>query len=76
MGKIIRIIEINNRIEADLLSKIFENDNIPYYIKTIEETAHDGIYELQKGFGFIEAPEEYAKKIKVIVNEFRDNKGI
>lgn len=72
MQKIKRIAELKNAAEADLLSGILNEEDIPHYIKTTSELAYDGLFEIQQGWGFIEAPESYEKQILELIEEFRN----
>ena len=71
MHKIKRIAGLNNAAEADLVSGILEEEEIPHFIKPVSEKAYDGLFEIQQGWGFIEAPEAYEKQILEILENFR-----
>lgn len=75
MEKIIKIIDIDNEMNARLLSEILTEKNIPHNLKTYNVIGLDGIFASQHGWGFIEAFEEYSGEIKSIYNDlFNDKK--
>jgi hypothetical protein len=74
MSKLIKIIDIKNNSEASILEGILKNENIPFIIKSYHDTAYDGIFQTQYGFGFILAPEEYKDIIIQIYHELSAKK--
>ncbi|MEZ4550106.1 MAG: hypothetical protein R2860_07325 [Desulfobacterales bacterium] len=42
---------IDNAIEAQLVSSILTEQEIPHQIISHHDTAYDGLYQLQKGWG-------------------------
>ena len=60
------ILILENEIEAQLLDSILTERNIPHLITTYHDSVYDGIYQAQKGWGHIDAPEEYKEEIMEI----------
>jgi hypothetical protein len=60
------ILVLENEIEAQLLDSILTERDIPHFIKTYHDSAYDGIYQSQKGWGRLESPEEYKQEIMEI----------
>jgi len=58
-----RILEIQNEVEAGLLEKVLDEREIPNQIKSNHDTAYDGIFQLQLGWGYLLAPQEYKEEI-------------
>ena len=58
-----KIVELKNQVEASLLHSLMEENDIPHNIKTYRDPAYDGIWQVQYGWGFVEAPLEYKAKI-------------
>ncbi len=69
--KIVRIVTLENEIEARLISELLNNKGIPHALRSFYDSALDGIYQLQKGWGYIEAPERFTREIKLLVNSLR-----
>jgi hypothetical protein len=69
MARYRKILTIENQVEAGLLQKILDERNIPYVLKSYYDSALDGLYQTQKGWGHIEAPEEYEEEILKIYGD-------
>ena len=58
-----KILVLNNEIEANLMKVELEQKNIPFIIRSYHDSAYDGLFQMQKGWGIIKAPEEFELKI-------------
>jgi hypothetical protein len=74
MSKIIKIAELNNSIQASLLANMLKNRGIPHYVRTYYDSAYDGLFLVQKGWGYIEAPEEYKEEILQVYDDLLKGK--
>ncbi len=74
MEKYEKILLINNEIEAQILTSILEEENIPYLLKSYHDSAYDGIFQIQKGWGCIEAPSDCKNRILEIYQEIIDGR--
>lgn len=63
MDRNIKIVVLKNEIEANIMGTILKERNIPHILISYYDSAYDGIFQLQKGWGHIEAPQEYKSKI-------------
>ncbi len=61
-----KILVLNNEIEANLMKVELEQKNIPFIIRSYHDSAYDGLFQMQKGWGIIKAPEEFEDQIKEI----------
>jgi len=61
-----KIVVLENEIEAQLMDSILTERQIPHRMKSYHDTAYDGIFQAQKGWGIVEAPESYRDEIKAI----------
>ncbi len=57
------VIHFTNEIEAQILGDILNDEKIPYRIRSFHDSAYDGIFQMQKGWGQLEAPESYRNRI-------------
>ncbi|MGQ9638379.1 MAG: hypothetical protein ACUVWV_10615 [Thermodesulfobacteriota bacterium] len=64
-----KILVLNNEIEARLLSSILNERNIPHRLKSYYDSAYDGIFQLQKGWGIVLAPPEFQEEIEAIYKD-------
>lgn len=75
MDPFIKIATIGNLIEAQVLASVLEQRAIPHRIRSFHDTAYDGLFQFQKGWGEIYAPVEYRADILQIL-ESADNEGL
>jgi hypothetical protein len=66
-----KVATLENEIEAGLLDSILNERNIPHLIASYYDTAYDGLYQTQKGWGYISAPGAYLEEIREIVSIMR-----
>jgi hypothetical protein len=66
-----RIAILDNEIEAQLLESILKERGIPHLLRSYHDTAFDGLYQTQKGWGYIASPDEYSEEIKEILTDLR-----
>jgi hypothetical protein len=62
---------IDNAIEAQLVTSILKERNIPHQMRSHHDTAYDGLYQSQKGWGDLRAPHGRQTEIKQILDEIR-----
>jgi hypothetical protein len=62
---------LESQIEAQLLDSILNERGIPHHIKSFHDTAYDGIYQVQKGWGQISAPASCSGEIQEILSDIR-----
>jgi len=74
MIKYQKIITLENEIEARLLSSILDQENIPYLLKSYHDSAYGGLWQMQKGWGYIEAPENFKGKIISVYQGIKEKK--
>lgn len=59
-----------NAFEADRLRAALEAEGIPVLVRTFLDTAYDGIYVAQKGWGRVEVPTTEKERAEKIVEDF------
>ncbi len=62
---------IDSMIEAQLIGSILEDRKIPHMIRSYHDTAYDGLYQVQKGWGEIRSPADWETQILDIIEEIR-----
>ena len=67
----IRVATIENRFEADLITRALTTEGIEYLIKTFEDTAYDGLFVTQKGYAALFVNETDEDLARSIVDEIR-----
>ncbi len=68
----IKVATLENAFEADILKDGCEKEHIPVIVRSFHDTAYNGIYILQKGWGVILVPEEYRERAKKIISLLRE----
>ena len=67
----INIAILENIIEAQLIESILNEQNIPHMIRSFYDTAYDGLFQFQMGWGELCAPITYKQEIIDILNDVR-----
>jgi hypothetical protein len=63
-----KIVALNNEFEAKIVEALLKERGIPYRMRSYHDSAYDGLFQAQKGWGIVEAPEEYEDEIKNLCN--------
>jgi hypothetical protein len=66
-------VTLENQFEAQLLESVLRERRIPHRMRSYYDTAFDGLFQTQKGWGYVSAPEEYLAEIEMILLELRQN---
>lgn len=69
MEKYEKIVVLENNIQAQLITDVLRERNIPHMIRSYHDAAYDGLFQNVKGWGHIEAPAKYRGEILDIYNE-------
>ncbi len=76
MEEVIKVAVLENEIEAKLLASLLKERDIPHIIGTYHDAVYNGIFQPQKGWGFVNAPISYKKQILEILSDIRKSNGI
>jgi hypothetical protein len=63
----VKVATVENKFEADVLSNTLKKECIPVMVRNFQDTAYDGIYIPQKGWGIILVPTEDKQKAEEII---------
>lgn len=64
-----KIAVLDDDFEAGLLESILSEREIPHRMRSYYDTALDGLFQTQKGWGYVAAPEQYeAEVIEILAN--------
>ena len=67
--RLVKILVLNNEIEAQLLDSMLKERNIPHVMRSYHIYAYDGALQVHQGWGQVDAPERSRKDILEIYNE-------
>ena len=70
-----RIVDIENEFTGRLIESILKERDIPHILRTYHDSAYDGLWAFQQGWGFIEAPPEFRDEIMKIYDEILSQQG-
>jgi hypothetical protein len=73
MSKAVRILILNNEVEANLLDGLLKEREIPHLIRSYHDSVMDGLWQTQSGWGHLESPEEFREEILKIYREMTLN---
>jgi len=58
-----------NAFEADRIRAVLEQEGFTVMVRSFHDTAYDGIYQAQKGWGYVEVPQNEKERAERIVSE-------
>jgi hypothetical protein len=64
----VRVHTVENRFEADLLIQSLRQEHIPAMLRRFEETAYDGLFVTQMGWGAILVPGDYEEEAARVIS--------
>jgi len=62
---------LDNEDEARLMESILSERGIPHLMRSYYDTAFDGLYQTQKGWGYVSAPASHKDEIIEIISDIR-----
>ena len=71
MDEFVKAAVLENEFEAQVLESIVRERNIPYLLRSYHDTAYDGLFQVQKGWGELFAPSEFEEEILAIIKMIR-----
>ncbi|HNY02457.1 MAG TPA: DUF2007 domain-containing protein [Bacteroidales bacterium] len=66
-----RILPLNSEIEAIRIREILEVNEIPHIINSYHDTAYNGVFQAQYGWGVLVADEADEERILAVLQEFQ-----
>ena len=64
---------LDNIIEAQLIESVLNEYGIPHRIRSFHDTAYNGLFQFQLGWGALWAPNSSRAEILEILNDIRSN---
>jgi len=75
MTDFVKIATLENAIEAQILQSVLDERQILHRIRSYHDTAYDGLFQMQKGWGVIYAPPENKAEIEEILDSLRNHQS-
>lgn len=66
---------LEDESEARLLESILIERAIPHFMRSYYDTSFDGLFQSQKGWGYVSAPASYHEEIMEILWDLRSEVG-
>ncbi len=57
------ILTLENEVEARRMEGVLLEKKIPHILRSYHDSAYDGLWQMQMGWGRLEAPSEYKDQI-------------
>jgi hypothetical protein len=67
----IKIAVLENAFEAQFLSSMLAQCDIPHRVRSYHDTAYDGLFQFQNGWGEIYSPPEFRQQILDTIADLR-----
>jgi len=71
MGRWVKAGVVENQFEGDRVSQTLKEAEIPFLIKSFLDTAYDGLYVPQKGWGAVMVPERFREEAERMISEVK-----
>ncbi|MFP4115477.1 MAG: hypothetical protein ACOC0O_04780 [Spirochaetota bacterium] len=75
MRNYVKTVVLDNEIEARLLSSLLDEEGIPHYLRTYRDSAYDGLFQTERGWGHIEADPRHHDRIGELLEDIRSQRG-
>ena len=69
----IKVVVLEDQFEAQLLSSILAERDIPHTLRSYHDTAYDGLFQATKGWGAVYASPLHKETILEIIDDIRQN---
>jgi hypothetical protein len=67
-----KILALSNEIDALRIKEILDSNDIPHMIRSFHDTAYDGLFQNQMGWGVLEADESDENKIIELIRDYME----
>ena len=62
-----RVATLDNEIQARLLSALLDEEGITHLLRSYHDSAYDGLFQTERGWGHVEADEKDADRILELI---------
>jgi hypothetical protein len=68
-----KVVVLENEVEAALIEKILIERKIPHLIRSYRDSAYNGLFQAQTGWGHVETTDEYRDEVEEIYGDLSTN---
>jgi hypothetical protein len=72
MDEYVKVQTLNNAVEASLVDAVLNERGVPHLIVSFHDSAYDGLFQAQKGWGIVKAPKEFEEEIKAVYKDISE----
>ncbi len=65
------IATLDNEVQATLVDAVLSDRNIPHIMQSYHDSAYDGLFQLQKGWGVVLASPDFKDEILAVLREIK-----
>ena len=58
---------LGDQFEADVITDMLDKEQIPWLVRSFQDTSFDGLYVAQQGWGLVMVPEEYRRRAQELI---------
>lgn len=69
----VKITVLENEIEAQLMRSVLTEHDLPHMIRSFHDTAYDGLFQFQMGWGELHAPRSCRQEILELLQSIRNS---
>ncbi len=62
---------LENELEAGLVEATLVELGLPFRLRSYHDSAYDGVYQTQRGWGQLLAPESECERVRQVVEDLR-----
>ncbi len=66
-----KIVSISSEIEAIRIKEILDSNEIPHLVRSFHDSAYDGLFQNQYGWGVLEANESDEDRIRKLIEDLK-----
>jgi hypothetical protein len=71
MDKLEKIDVLDNEVQAELVDSVLSERGIPHLMRSYHDSAYDGLFQGQGGWGHVEAPAALRDEILAVIQDIR-----
>jgi hypothetical protein len=71
MDKLEKIAVLDNEVQAELVDSVLSERGIPHLMRSYHDSAYDGLFQGQGGWGHVEAPASFREDIMAVIEDIR-----
>jgi hypothetical protein len=65
------IVVLDNKVEASILHSLLEEREIPHVMISYHDSAYNGIFQVQMGWGHVETPMDYIQEVRALYEDIK-----